>query len=169
MPCSPRDLLVLAKELHAKNINETVARASLSRAYYAALHEVQNTFPQRSSEYRVDGESTHAEVIARAATYGKQVVPGRGSAAAIAKAMTRLRRARNFADYRLERDFSVVHLDDEVLRAEEIFALCADVLSKIKTLCDKPAAVIPTVQIESEVRSDPSSLSTQKISLKRIL
>lgn len=135
MSCKPSDLLSLAQNLHKQKYDEAMARTIVSRAYYAALHEVQVTFPSRGVQFRVDGESTHAEVISRAATYGKQAAPGRGSAAVIAKAITRLRRSRNFADYKIEESFDSVDLEDELKRAEQIFSLCSDVLEKMQKAC----------------------------------
>jgi len=130
MPCSSLDIFALAKHLHETGIGEANSRSVVSRAYYAALHEVAATFEERAVEFKVDGESSHREIIARASVYGSSLQPGRTSAASIAKTMTRLRRTRNEADYRLGNEFAHDLDKDCLARAQSIFTLCADVMAR---------------------------------------
>lgn len=124
MPCSPRDLFALAKRLHEGDDCEAAGRCVVSRAYYAALHQVEATFEKRAAEFRIDGESSHREIISRASIYGKSTNPGRGHASAIAKEMTRLRRARNQADYSIGEEFFPKEASEILFRVDRVIALC---------------------------------------------
>ena len=130
MPCKPRELLALAKSLQASKGSEAFERCAVSRAYYAALHEVDATFIQRA-EFRIDGESSHREIISRATVYGNSLNPGRTEAGQVAQIMTRLRRARNKADYELEKAFSPKEAEEVLSRAEFVLNLCDTVCTKI--------------------------------------
>ena len=132
MSVSPLDILNLAKTLNVASGDEATCRCVVSRAYYAALHIVENTFERRENQYRVDGESSHQEIISRAKVYGSALNPGRTSAAEIAKMMPRLRRTRNSADYDLDENYSLEVSGDAVVRAERIFALCEDIATRRK-------------------------------------
>jgi len=131
MSCNSHDLLALAKKIQGLNLDDEAAnRCVTSRAYYAALHEVAATFEERASEFRVDGESSHREIISRAAVYGTKTLPGRGSAAAIAKIVTRLRRERNKADYNIGESYPPQSSDDVLVRSEQVLTLCHEVRNK---------------------------------------
>ena len=133
MPCKPRELLALAKSLQASKGSEAVERCAVSRAYYAALHEVDATFIQRA-EFRVDGESSHREIISRATVYGNSLSPGRTEAGQVAQMMTRLRRARNKADYELDKAFPAKDAAEILTRAELVLNLCDTVSTKINAV-----------------------------------
>jgi hypothetical protein len=75
-----------------------------------------------------DGESSHAEIIGRVKTYSAQNLPGRMYAAEIAKALPRLRRLRNKADYRLEESFDPSVCRDVLKRVTEVMDRCDDVV-----------------------------------------
>lgn len=128
MPVSPPDFLRLSTQLYVANCDEITRRCVVSRAYYAALHAVRETFEKREQEAGEDGESTHARVIGRAVAYASSLQPGRTSAAQIAKLMPRLRRTRNRADYDLEEHFEARECDDVTVRAAKVLELCADVV-----------------------------------------
>lgn len=127
MSVSPPDFLALATRLNTQGCDEITRRCVVSRAYYAALHAVANTFDARPQEVGEQGESSHARVIGRARTYANTLNPGRTNAAQIAKLMPKLRRTRNRADYELDDEFSAQDCDDVALRAATILALCDEV------------------------------------------
>lgn len=128
MPCKPLELLEVAKHLAQLKIGgEASHRGATSRAYYAALHCVKQTFPERAEEYQVAGESSHAEIISRAVAVSRQNVPGRGPAATIAHMMPKLRRMRNQADYDLGEVYDQSACTEVLLRATKVVDLCADV------------------------------------------
>jgi hypothetical protein len=127
MPSSPPELLQLSKDLAALGGSETWQRCVVSRAYYASLHATNATFPKTAKDVRIDGESSHAEIIGRAVVYGKSLKPGRSYASQIAQALPRLRRLRNFADYDLDETLSPREYQEVLLRAERIMQQCVDV------------------------------------------
>lgn len=126
MPIQPSDLLRLSRQLAdlGAGVDECVKRCIVSRAYYAALHSVDAAFPAVNSHGRVDGESSHAEIIGRAVACGNRVAPGRTSARTIANMMPRLRRFRNAADYKLDRELDEREYLDLLDRVERILSLC---------------------------------------------
>jgi uncharacterized protein (UPF0332 family) len=130
MSVSPLEILNLAKTLQGFSKAEANARCVISRAYYAALHRVEITFEKRADQYRVDGESSHQEIISRAKVYGSNLNPGRTSAAEIAKMMPKMRRTRNSADYELAIQLPTEQVADTVARAERVFALCDEIEKK---------------------------------------
>lgn len=130
MPCSPHDILALATRIQHSDGCEAASRTVVSRAYYAALHEVEKTFEKRGEQYRVDGESSHVEIITRALVYGKSVAPGRETAAVIAKEMTRLRRERNTADYKIAEAVLPQNAAEILRRAERVLDMCGQIVSK---------------------------------------
>lgn len=133
MSVSPRDVLNLALTLQGAAENEATSRCVVSRAYYAALHCVEQTFEKRDGQFKVDGESSHQEIITRALVYGRTLSPGRTSASEIAKMMPRLRRTRNQADYDIAGPHDSGVGQDTVIRAARIFELCEDVKLKNET------------------------------------
>ena len=138
MPCKPLDLLSLAKTLGASQGGEAAERCAASRAYYAALHEVDATFFDRP-EFKRDGESSHREIISRAVVYGKSIKPGRTDAAQIAQLMNRMRRSRNKADYAIEELFTTTESTEILSRAELVINLCQSVSSKLTVAVKKLA------------------------------
>ncbi len=134
MSVQPIDLLQLSKQLMTLNSgkDESVKRCVVSRAYYAALHAVDLTFPKKIP--RMNGESSHAEIIGRAVARGNQIAAGRMSAKTIANMMAKLRRFRNFADYNISEEIDDGDYIDIVARAEKVLKLC-DEFSAVNT-CD---------------------------------
>lgn len=130
MPVSPAEILQLSRELQAMDGSEVLQRCVISRAYYATLHATDLTFPRTEGSVRIDGESSHAEIISRAVVFGKSVKLGRTSAALVAQALPRLRKFRNHADYRLHEPLSAREYADVVVRAERVLQLCEDVVQK---------------------------------------
>ena len=107
MSCEPYHLLELAERLgEDSEASEVQLRCAVSRAYYAALHSVFCVFPKLEDDVRIDGESSHAEIIGRVKKYGNSLQPGRTAAASVAKKLPRLRRERNTADYDLEEEIA---------------------------------------------------------------
>jgi uncharacterized protein (UPF0332 family) len=127
MPITLHEIMELAERLHAMEQSEVVSRSAVSRAYYAALHATKGTFPARQ---RVDGESSHAEIIGRAKAYGNSIEPGRSEANRIAMWMPRLRSGRNLADYDLEMDLSPKDAAGHLERARLILGMCDDIVRK---------------------------------------
>ena len=107
---------------------EAQLRCSVSRAYYAALHSVNCLFPKKVTDVRLDGESSHAEIIGRVTRYGAGLNPGRTSAAFIAKQLPRLRRERNRADYELGHEFSRKEVSEVLTRVKAVLDSCGDVV-----------------------------------------
>ena len=128
MPTSPPELLALALQLNVAD--ETSRRCAVSRAYYATLHAVDQTFERQPGAARQDGESSHAEIIGRAIAYGNGLNPGRTSAQTIAQVMPRLRRLRNRADYKIADAFDQFDSDGMLARAAKVLEACADVVAK---------------------------------------
>ncbi len=127
MPTTLYEVMQLAERLHAMEQTEVNSRSAVSRAYYAALHATKGTFPPRQ---RVDGESSHAEIIGRAKAYGNTVQPGRSEANRIALWMPRLRSARNLADYDLDKGLSVNDAAGHLERARLILSICEEIVRK---------------------------------------
>lgn len=135
MPCSPLEILTVAKHLQAQSGDEATRRSIASRAYYAALHQTKDTFsPVQTSA--LAHESSHEKIIARAFIYGnsRELKPGRSSAAMIAKTLNKLRRKRNEADYQLDDAFGEGTEIDCLARAEAVMALCAEVAGKMSAV-----------------------------------
>lgn len=130
MTCSPRNLFELAERIKSFDSSEAGIRCVVSRAYYAALHQVDSTFKKREDQFRVDGESSHAEIISRALVYGRSTLPGRGMAAVIAKEMTRLRRERNIADYKFTNVFPIAEAENIVIRTARVLDMCDEIIKK---------------------------------------
>lgn len=173
MPSSPAELLQLSKELFALKKDETWQRCVVSRAYYSTLHATDATFPRTERSVRIDGESSHAEIIGRAVVYGKSLQPGRSNANQIAQALPRLRRFRNLADYRLEEALSEREYSDVLLRAERVLNLCADVerLRSAVVVVDSPEVddVLPAAAaVAREAAKTEAGPQPSKPSLKRI-
>ena len=127
MPTTLHEIMQLAERLHAMEQTEVISRTAVSRAYYAALHATKGTFPPRQ---RVDGESSHAEIIGRAKAYGNSLEPGRSEANQIALWMPRLRSVRNLADYDLEKELSFKDTAGHLERARLILGMCDDIVRK---------------------------------------
>lgn len=167
MPVQPIDLLELSKQLMVLNSgqdDECIKRCVVSRAYYAALHAVDTTFSKADVNARVNGESSHAEIIGRAVARGNQVAVGRTSARTIANMMPRLRRFRNSADYKISENFNDQEYLDVVARAQRVLDLCNE-FNVLNT------AEVAQLSIKSDV--DDSLVSTSAVvgerpSLKRV-
>jgi hypothetical protein len=166
MSVQPVDLLELSKQLMTleSGQNECVRRCVVSRAYYAALHAVDLTFPQAAGGARIDGESSHAQIIGRAVARGNQVAAGRTSARMIANMMPRLRRFRNAADYRISENIDNREYLDVVARAQKVLELCND-------FCAANTAHASSSVVNSEAnkpQSDLTETAAPRPSLKRI-
>jgi uncharacterized protein (UPF0332 family) len=128
MSCTPRDLFTLAERLASlEACDEVQYRCVISRAYYAALHTTAQVFPRAHTDLRADGESSHAEIIRHAQVYGVGANPGRESATKIAKALHKLRRFRNTADYELGISITQQETLDTLERVKHILDLCQHV------------------------------------------
>ena len=125
MPVSPPDLFKLAQRLNSDGCDEVTRRCAVSRAYYAALHRANLVFEKVKPT--ADGESSHAEIIGRVKTYSAQPLPGRMYASEIAKALPRLRRLRNAADYDLDSPFEAGTTMDVLQRVSHVLEKCDDV------------------------------------------
>lgn len=134
MSCKPHDLYKLASAIvESTNPSEVELRCAVSRAYYAVFHSVVDAFPKREKQFRLDGESSHAEVIGRVAAFGASLEAGRTDAAVIAKLLPQLRRQRNNADYRFELDFEKPEVQNFVRKAKFVIEKCAAVKSAQKS------------------------------------
>lgn len=127
MGCVPTDLFELASRLAQEDACEAQRRCSVSRAYYAALHSVDSLFPKQATDVRIDGESSHAEIIGRVMRYGAGLNPGRTNAAFIAKQLPRLRRERNAADYHLDKALGHAEVADVIARVRAVLNSCGEV------------------------------------------
>lgn len=127
MSTTPYEILDLAERLSKWEDAEVVRRSVVSRAYYAALHATESTFDARQ---RVDGESSHTEIIGRAKAYGNSLRPGRTEANQIALWMPQLRALRNRADYRLEQEVSSKEVAGLLARVRLILGKCDDIARK---------------------------------------
>lgn len=166
MPVQPFDLLQLSKQLMTLNAgqDECVKRCVVSRAYYAALHAVDLTFAKAEISARVDGESSHAEIIGRAVARGNQVAVGRTSARTIANMMPRLRRFRNAADYRISENIDEREYLDVVARAQKVLDLCNDF-----SAANNAQATSSVVNSEADDPLSPAAgVGVARPSLKRI-
>lgn len=129
MSCTPTDILSIAEQLISDETeNEAQSRSAISRGYYAALHSVDQTFEKPKNHVRIDGESSHADIIGRAIAYGNNQKPGKMYAAQIAKLMPRLRRTRNEADYQLAIKLDRQDAIDTLKRVRSVIANCEDVI-----------------------------------------
>lgn len=132
MACNAIDFLNLAEKLAgATQKSDVMNRCVVSRAYYSALHVVQETFPSTAGEVREDGNSTHEQANKRVQVYAaalNPINPGRSYAAEIAKSLPKLRRLRNKADYHLNLDIDETFAFDCLNRAKYIADKCDDVL-----------------------------------------
>lgn len=125
MPTSPLEILRVAQNL-AATATEAATRSAISRAYYAGLHSVAESFDERE---RLNDETSHGEIIGRVEAYKNQVPPqpGRAAAITILKAVTRLRRERNKADYNLGIAINTDDGANAVVRSRQILDLCQEV------------------------------------------
>lgn len=127
MPVNTHDLFQLAQRLQQGATTEADLRAAISRAYYAGLHAVAETFDARE---RMGDESSHAEIIGRAKAHGNTLEPGRQAANQIAQHLSKMRRTRNDADYKLDLSFNESDSQGIIDRAALVLSLCQDVISK---------------------------------------
>lgn len=126
MSCTSPDLLSLAENIaNSPACDEVSARCAISRAYYSALHLIDDTFPLTDRNSREKGESSHAVIIREALLYGKYGNAGRQEAALIAKLMSGLRRDRNNADYDLKLDITRDSANDAIERVKRVLDHCA--------------------------------------------
>lgn len=131
MSCSPVDFLSLAESISERDqCSEIEYRCAISRAYYAALHSVDFFFQKSDTSMRVDGESSHAEIIRRAREYGNSLEPGRTNAAVVAKLMWKLKADRNQADYYLGDSISESQMYDVIRRVRRVIDECKDIARK---------------------------------------
>lgn len=134
MSCSPADFLNLAESISQQNsCSEIESRCAISRAYYAALHSVDFFFQKTEMDMRIEGESSHAEIIRRAREYGRGIQPGRTNAAVVAKLMSRLKADRNQADYRLGDSIDSIQMQDVILRVKRVMNECEEIDRKRET------------------------------------
>jgi uncharacterized protein (UPF0332 family) len=138
MPVSPPDLFELAQRLNSTDCDEVARRCAVSRAYYAALHQANLLFEKVKPA--ADGESSHAEIIGRVKSYSAQQLPGRMYASEIAKALPRLRRIRNSADYDLSQSFLQEQCDDVLKRVAHVLGKCDDVARMREQAAEPPVA-----------------------------
>lgn len=127
MPTSPREILETAKHLARVEGGEAFTRSAISRAYYAALLEVEATFEKAT---RIGEESSHSVIIGGALTYGRGANPGREAATFVAKLLPRMRRERNNADYHMQLNIGRAEAVAAISRAEQILEKCAEVVGR---------------------------------------
>lgn len=137
MSCGPHDLFSLATSLAAdESASEAQLRCAVSRGYYSVLHSADMLFPKTEKDVRIDGESSHAEIIGRVVRYSNGINPGRASASFIAKLLPRLRRSRNQADYHLNGSITRPEVAETLERVRAVLEKCDDVARK--RLADQP-------------------------------
>lgn len=130
MSCNPHEWLDLAQEL-AVHKTEVGQRSAISRAYYAAHHAVQKTFPEVHGQRREKTESSHVFVIRRVAAYAADIKNvGRKEAGVIAERLNAARYERNAADYHVDEVFPPYAVAQTLRKAVLILDLC----KKIKNL-----------------------------------
>ncbi len=108
---------------------EAAHRSAVSRAYYASLHSVAESFDERQ---RLSAESSHGAIIGRVEAYYNQIPPqpGRSAAIDIHRAVSRLRRERNKADYNLDQTMNSGNSNDAITRSQHVLKLCSEVQAK---------------------------------------
>lgn len=102
---------------------ETTVRASVSRAYYASLHQSIEIFEIEDFSGQA---SSHQAVVTELVSFSRGAGQGRRQAAEIAKLLVRLKRARVDADYKLAHDIQLVDAQRAVAMAREVAGACAD-------------------------------------------
>lgn len=145
--------------------DESVKRCVVSRAYYAALHAVDLTFSKAEVSARLNGESSHAEIIGRALARGNQIAVGRTSARTIANMMPRLRRFRNAADYKISENIDEREYLDVVARAQKVLNLCNEF--NAANTADAASKVIKS-EADECIPSSTTTVVAERPALKRI-
>lgn len=106
---SPLEFIEVAHLLSKSQPSEAAMRSAVSRAYYGALHScnesVPDEFAARAEEF-VDA-SSHRAIIDSMERWGRQLVPGRTDAQQAARLISKLKRLRVIADYRLAAEWDV--------------------------------------------------------------
>ncbi|AIT22278.1 hypothetical protein BTN_2323 [Burkholderia thailandensis E254] len=106
---SPLEFIEVARSLAMSQNSEAAMRSAVSRAYYGALHNcnecVPKDFAPKAEEF-VDA-SSHRAIIDAMERWGRQLVPGRTEAQQAARLISKLKRLRVQADYKVDTDWDV--------------------------------------------------------------
>lgn len=112
MSSTPTEVLDLATRLLDNSIgtnpDEVTLRCSTSRAYYAALHAVDDALPEALSPTASErkSKSSHQAIIDATILWAKRPGDGRMEAISLARNLPKLRNARKNADYKMTVDFT---------------------------------------------------------------
>lgn len=125
MSTTPSEILDTAKRLsNFQNMTEADVRAVVSRAYYAALHCVDITFPGSDTSHQ---SNSHEAIIQRAADHGRSLNPGRTSASQVAREMFRFKVMRKKADYKINIDMDQDKAGIAITLCTSIIELCSTI------------------------------------------
>ena len=113
---TPIDFLTIARELSSGN--EAALRTSISRAYYAALHQAQITAQKYTFKPNLDSASSHQDVIDFLAGFGERDYK------TVAIYLKRARRLRKKADYQLSAPITAQDVQTCIDLAQQVFKLC---------------------------------------------
>lgn len=125
MSSTPTEVLDLATRLldDSNGIipDEVTLRCSTSRAYYAALHAVDDALPESLSPSTSErkGKSSHQAIIDAAVRWAKRPGDGRIEAISLARNLPKLRNARKNADYKMVVDYTLQEAK-EALRVAQL-------------------------------------------------
>ncbi|AIO65406.1 hypothetical protein [Burkholderia oklahomensis] len=128
---SPLDFIEVARLLAASQNSEAAMRSAVSRAYYGALHNcnecVPKDFAPKAEEF-VDA-SSHRAIIDAMERWGRQLVPRRTEAQQAARLISKLKRLRVQADYKVTTEWDV-DASACIATAEKIVQLTTDASGK---------------------------------------
>lgn len=128
MPSShPHDWLRFAEQLLDAPHEDAGWRTAASRAYYAALHTVDATFPDVPAPAGVRAEGSHERIIRKALAHGRSGGPGKDEAIAVAHTLGRMKSDRTRADYNLRVVLTKEDANHMIRRANMIFQSCSGV------------------------------------------
>lgn len=137
MSIEARDFLNFARSLRGIDKPEIDLRCSASRAYYGALHRVDETFKEFGLPVNGRKESSHDRIIGKALHHAKQKKPGKNEAALIASLLPQVKEVRNAADYKLGQDFPLAILDSAMRHVDEVNRLCISVATQMNNALAK--------------------------------
>jgi len=176
MSIEAHHLLTFANALRSGDKPEVELRCAASRAYYGALHSVDETFKEFGPPVNGRTETSHDRIIGKPLHHARQSRPGSRDATSIAQLLPQIKRLRNEADYDLSCEYPKLKVDEVLKRASEIARLCISVKTQLGNSAQQANSLQPTTPLLITTKASdaldgedpPPSSPTNKPSLKRI-
>lgn len=129
MSTSPKEIFETAKKIRTLGkLAESDVRATISRAYYAALHMVDDCIPGKTPK---NSKNSHELIIGKIEVYGKSTNPGRTEAKEVTRDMYLFKKKRKVADYEISEEVAEIEADNALTLCASIIYRCDTIQLKI--------------------------------------